>query len=61
MVRNRARRRLREVWRLHLPEMKAGWDIVLVARSRCVEGSYQKMEKAYLRALSEVGLLKENE
>ena len=61
VIRNRARRRLREVWRLHLPEMHAGWDIVLVARSRCVEGSYQKMEKAYLHALAEVGLLKETE
>ena len=61
VIRNRARRRLREVWRLHLPQMQPGWDIVLVARSRCVEGIYQKMEKAYLRALEELGLLKEKE
>lgn len=59
VVRNRVRRRLREIWRLHLPEMEKGWDIVLVARGRSVNGSYQKMDKAYLHALSEVGLLEE--
>ena len=61
VIRNRARRRLREVWRLHLPQMQSGWDIVLVARGRCVDASYQKIEKAYQFALNELGLLKEKE
>ena len=61
VVRNRARRRLREIWRLHLPEMQSGWDIVLVARGRSVDGSYRKMDSAYLHALEELGLLKEKE
>ena len=34
VVRNRARRRLREVYRLHTPALKQGWDIVLVGRGR---------------------------
>ena len=61
VVRNRVRRRLREIWRLHKKDMEQGWDIILVARVRAVETSYQKLEKAYLRLLDEVGLLKEAE
>ena len=34
VVRNRVRRRLREIARLNAPAMKDGWDIVVVARSR---------------------------
>ena len=32
VVRNRVRRRLREMYRLHLPEMKKGYDIVIGSR-----------------------------
>lgn len=34
VVRNRCRRRLREVYRLEKPQLKTGYDIILVARSR---------------------------
>ena len=53
VVRNRVRRRLREIWRLNKKEMKAGWDIILVARVRAVDMPYQKLNKMYLRLLSE--------
>ena len=59
VVRNRVRRRLREIWRLALPDMEQGWDIVLVARIRAVNAPYSKIEKAYRRALQEAGLEKE--
>lgn len=59
VVRNRVRRRLREIVRLRSPEMKQGWDIVVVARARCVGGAYAKMDAAFLRACKELGLLKE--
>ena len=36
VVRNRARRRLREVYRLAQPVMAQGYDVVLVARGRAV-------------------------
>ena len=42
VVRNRARRRLREVYRLHNPELKQGYDIILVARTRTVKASWQE-------------------
>ena len=36
-VRNRTRRRIREVYRLNEEKFLPGWDIVVVARSRAVE------------------------
>ena len=55
--RNRVRRRLREIYRLNSQEMKTGWDIVLVARSRCIHGDYGKMENAFLSACRKLGLM----
>lgn len=57
VIRNRVRRRLREIWRLHRDVLQPGWDIILVARGRAVRSSYQKLDRAYLRALQETGLL----
>lgn len=61
VVRNRVRRRFREIWRLNKKDMVPGWDIILVARVRAVETSYQKLDKTYRRLLREAGLLKEAE
>ena len=36
-IRNRTRRRIREVYRLNEEKFLPGWDIVVVARSRAVE------------------------
>lgn len=56
VVRNRCRRRLREIFRLAQPEMKQGYDIILVARSRSYKGSYQKMTDAFRKACDQLGL-----
>ena len=48
VVRNRARRRLREVYRLNEARFAPGWDIVVVARSRCISADFQKLTEAYL-------------
>ena len=57
VVRNRVRRRLREVVRLNAPRMKTGWDIVLVARTRCVDAPWPRLEAAFLAACGKLGLL----
>ena len=49
VVRNRVRRRLREIYRLSLPSLKRGYDIVLVARTRAVFAQYAELERAYRR------------
>ena len=56
VVRNRARRRLREVYRLAQPEMKQGYDVVLVARARTVDGPYDRLTAAFQRACRELGI-----
>lgn len=56
VVRNRVRRRLREIVRLNSPAIRQGYDMVLVARARAVGAPYRKLEAAYLRACGELGL-----
>ena len=59
VVRNRARRRLREVYRLNESLFKPGYDIVVVARARCVSADFQKLTKAYLSLADKAGILVE--
>ena len=57
VVRNRVRRRLREVYRLHESRFQPGWDIVVVARSRCIKASFQDIVNAYLALAGKAGIL----
>ena len=59
VVRNRVRRRLREIYRLHESEFLPGRDIVVVARSRTVGAPYAKLERAFLSLSEKLGLLAE--
>ena len=58
-IRNRMRRRLREVYRTHEDSFKSGWDIVVVARSRAVDAPFDKLTKGYLDLAERAGLLRE--
>ena len=58
VVRNRVRRRLREVYRLNEDRFAPGWDIVVVARSRCVNAPFHKLANAYLSLAEKAGILK---
>ena len=60
VVRNRIRRRLREVYRLHEDLFSPGWDIVVVARSRCIDAPFESLCKAYLSLAEKAGVLREN-
>ena len=57
VVRNRARRRLREVYRLNEHLFKPGFDIVVVARHKCVTADFQKLTMAYLSLAEKAGIL----
>ena len=59
VVRNRVRRRLREIVRLGEPQLKSGYELVLVARSRAVGAEYRKLEKAFFTACKKLDLLRE--
>ena len=56
VVRNRVRRRLREIYRLAQPELKQGYDLVLVARSRAVDAPYAALEQAFRRCCGRLAL-----
>ena len=57
-IRNRVRRRIREVYRLNEEAFQPGWDIVVVARAKSVDADFGKMTKAYLQLAEKAGVLK---
>lgn len=58
VVRNRTRRRLREIYRLNEERFQPGWDIVVVARSRAIEAPFDNLTTAYLQLAKKAGILK---
>lgn len=57
VVRNRARRRLRECYRLNEERLRPGYDVVIVARSRSVDAPFDRLQASFLAAAEAVGLL----
>ena len=57
-IRNRVRRRFREVYRLNEEAFLPGWDIVIVARSRAIDADFAKLTAAYLQLADKAGLLR---
>ena len=58
-VRNRVRRRLREVFRLNDSRVKQGYDFILVARTRAVTSSFEELMRTYRKLLKELALWEE--
>ena len=56
-VRNRTRRRIREVYRLNEEKFLPGWDIVVVARTKAVDAEFSRLTKSYLTLAKKAGLL----
>ena len=57
-IRNRVRRRLREVYRLNEEKFQSGWDIVVVARSKAVDAPFDKLVNGYLALAAKAGILR---
>lgn len=57
-VRNRVRRRLREVYRLNEAAFQSGYDIVVVARTRAIEAPFPALTNSYLSLAKKAGILK---
>ena len=49
-VRNRAKRKLKEAFRLSSGKLKTGYDIVLVARTRTAEEKFDSILRAFMNA-----------
>ena len=60
VTRNRVRRRLREIARLNAAEMKQGYDLILVARTRAVDSEFGKLETDVLRCLEQLQILEKD-
>ena len=56
VVRNRVRRRLREIFRLNQGGLAQGYDMILVARTRAVGAEYRELERAFLNVCGKLGL-----
>ena len=54
--RNRARRRIRELYRTHEGELLPGYDIVIVARTRVIYGRYGELERSFVQLTKKLGL-----
>ena len=59
VVRNRCRRRLREVYRLHSGQLRQGRDIILVARGRTLTAPWPELCGTFLRLCRKLNLLEE--
>jgi len=60
--RNKVRRRIREIYRLHQAELLPGYDMVIVARVKAAHSNYAAIEKSFLSCMDKLGLRrKENE
>ena len=60
-IRNLTRRRIREVYRLNEEKFQPGWDIVVVARSKAVDATFDKLTKSYLTLAGKLRLLIEED
>ena len=59
--RNRARRRIRETYRLNETRLKCGFDIVIVARKPAVDGPFELLQKDFLLLCEQLGVLEERQ
>lgn len=60
-IRNRVRRRFREVYRLNEEKFLPGWDIVIVARGKSIDADFAALTRSFLTLAKKAGLLREAE
>ncbi len=59
--RNRAKRRLRDLWRRLAPEVQPGWDVVLEARSGSVSAEAAALRNAIVGLCRRAGMLEDRQ
>ena len=56
VVRNRVRRRIREIFRLSQGKMKQGYDCIVVARTRAAHADYWELKRAFEKTCKKLDL-----
>lgn len=59
VIRNRVRRRLREILRRHLPRIPSGWDLAFIARPASAQADFPTLAAAVESLLARAQLLVE--
>ncbi len=59
VVRNRVRRRIREILRADAPRLRAGWDVLIVARPQSAAVGQASLAEALDRLLVRSGVLQD--
>ena len=59
VVRNRCRRRLREVYRLNSPALRQGYDLILVARGRTISAPWKELNDTFMKLCRKLDLLED--
>ncbi len=59
VIRNRVKRLMREVFRIHQAELKKGYHIVWMARRKLTKADYKTFERVFLRLAKRAALLQE--
>ena len=57
VVRNRVRRRLREIYRLNQHRLLSGWWLVVIARRLAASASSRQLERDWLRLVERASIL----
>jgi len=55
VVRNRIKRRIREIFRLHRAEIGTQWDIVVNPRKAALDASFEQLERAFQKVIEKCG------
>ena len=61
VVRNKTRRRLREILRKHLPSLKQNYNIIIVAKEQILETDFNSLENQIVNLLKKANLIKNDE
>lgn len=61
VLRNRARRRIKEIYRIHETDLKQGYDIVIIARVAIHQSTFDELEKSILKLLKKFKIYEKND
>jgi len=56
VTRNRIRRRYREIYRQNEQVLEKGYDLVIVARTRCIDADFKVLSEDFLRLCVKIGM-----